>query len=290
MIKKLTVINFKTLLLFPIKSEKNNLISFKISQNQLKYFHLLSVIMFCFYHHSSVANNSIYINLSNYVAKNVELETVSNNIANQNTIAFEEDNIISSTYSKQTGKNSKNLFVAPKSRFASKTLGGVLYTGRELDLLIQGDGYFKVRTPQGFRYTLDGNIQINQNGVLITKSGYSYLDEANQEITIPIGTKIYINENGVIFSNEEEVGKIGVFTVANKTFLIKEGQNLYSSKINDIIIEESSILSGALRKSNTDSYKNMANMMEINNSLKATNNLMHDSLNLEKKAIERITK
>jgi flagellar basal-body rod protein FlgF len=251
--------------------------------------HFINIVfIFCWFKEVK-ANNSVYINLSNYIAKSVELETISNNVANQNTVGYEEDNTLSSTYIKKTGKASRNLFVAPKSNFLSKEPGAVLITNRDLDLAISGDGYFKVLTPRGFRYTLDGNIQVNSENVLVTKDGYPYLDNNNQEIIIPIGAKIYVNEEGTIFADQDEVAQIGVFII-DRDFLIKEGSNLYLSKINDMIAEEKKIISGVLRKSNVNSYKNMANVMELDSSIKTTNGLMNDVLNLEKKAIESITK
>ena len=88
------------------------------------------------------ANNSVYINLSNYVAKNLELQTVSNNIANQSTLGFEEDNLLSTTHLKKTKRRQSNSFVAPKANFLTKQPGPIVYTDRDLDVALVNDGYF----------------------------------------------------------------------------------------------------------------------------------------------------
>jgi flagellar basal-body rod protein FlgF len=259
----------------------------KIKSTKLSIFLLAALIIL---HDSTFANNSVYINLSNYVAKNLQLQTASNNIANQNTLGFEEDNMLLGAHRKEMKNRQRNSFVAPKANFLTKEPGGIMYTNKNLDVAILGDGYFKVLTPRGPRYTLNGNMQLNNDGILVTINGYPYLDQDNQPITLEAGTEVHINGNGTIFANQEEMGRLGVFLIEDKTKLIKEGNNLYRAQINDTIIEDVQILSGALRKSNVDSYRNMTNVIEINGSIKATNTLMKDAFALEKRAIEKITK
>ena len=133
-------------------------------------------------------------------------------------------------------------------------------------------------------------MQLNNEGVLVTKNGYPYLDQDNQPITLEVAAKIYINTVGTIFADQNEIARLGVFIIADKTRLAKEGNSLYRAQINDIISEDVQILAGALRQSNVDSYKNMTHVMEINSSIKATNGLMSDAFSLEKKAIEKIIK
>jgi flagellar basal-body rod protein FlgF len=254
----------------------------------------LSLAFLIILYDKAFASNSIYINLSNYVTKNLELQTISNNIANQDTIGFEEDNMLSATHIKKMKSRQSNSFVAPKAIFLTKEPGAIDHTNRNLDVTIIDDGYFKILTPRGFRYTLDGSIQLNNDGILVTKNGYPYLDQDNQQIALEelgdTNRNVYINSAGAIFANQEEIGRLGVFFIADKTKLIKEGNGLYRAQINDTIIEDVKLLTGALRKSNVNPNKNMTNIMEINNSIKATNSLISDIFTLEKRAIEKIIK
>ncbi len=83
-------------------------------------------------------------------------------------------------------------------------MGEMKYTGNELDVTLQGPGFFVVDTPQGELYTRMGNFSLNTNDELITQEGVypqkrwkrSRQDDAR---TIRIeGTEITIEKDGSI--------------------------------------------------------------------------------------------
>ena len=55
--------------------------------------------------------------------------------------------------------------------------GDLKRTGNTLDLGIEGEGFFKVQTPVGVRYTRSGNFQLNREGILVQSNGFPVLEQ-----------------------------------------------------------------------------------------------------------------
>lgn len=85
-------------------------------------------------------------------------------------------------------------------------------TGQPLDFGIAGAGFFAVRTPQGIRYTRDGQFQGNAQGLLADSLGNVVLSQN--------GAPIAISAQGTV-----PAASLGVFNVAGAR---KQGENLYT--------------------------------------------------------------
>ena len=89
------------------------------------------------------------------------------------------------------------------------TQGGFQTTGNPLDLAIAGDGYFAVQTPQGVRYTRDGNFYKSARGQLQTVNGQAVLDNQGRPITIPANTtQVTIGDKGQILADNQPVATL----------------------------------------------------------------------------------
>ena len=223
------------------------------------------------------------------------MENATHNISNKNTIGYEEtDLLLRPYYNPQKTKNKQTYFVVAEKTYISHKKGNTKITNRNLDVAISGEGYFKLLTPKGYRYTLNGNMLTNNEGMLVDYNGNFYLDQTNQPIAIPENIQLHINDNGVIVNSrdQDEIGQIGVFIIPDKSFLIKEGENLYLSKVGDIVAEDDqyNLVSGALRISNVDEVQNIARFTEMSDSIRATNTIISDYFKMEKDAIDKITR
>lgn len=259
--------------------------------NKLMQYKLFSYFILCF-SFSAFANNSTYISLSNNVARMQELEVITNNAANTNTIGYESDSILfKKKDSKENGKKS-NSYVESHSLYKSEMPGGLKSTQRPLDIAIIGDNnYFKVLTPKGIRLTLAGSMFINSNFMLVNSEGYPFLGSNEDIIEIPEGYKVIsITGDGTIVIDNEQTAIIGVFAVENKNTLIKEGDSLYRNTAEDNPAENYTVVSGALRASNVNNAKIMSQMIEAERSVLSSNKLMNDINELEKLAVSKILK
>jgi len=117
---------------------------------------------------NSYMNDIIYTAASGAIINQIRLEILSNNLSNLNTAGFKADRSIFRTYlpsssgSDTSGDMSPNFtcnyhveFEGTKTDFSS---GGLQYTGNVLDLALEGDGFFCIKTQDGTRYTRNGNF------------------------------------------------------------------------------------------------------------------------------------
>jgi flagellar basal-body rod protein FlgG len=108
------------------------------------------------------------------------------------------------------------------------TPGEFQNTGRNLDLAVQGEGFFQVTLPDGQkRYTRDGSLSKNANGVLVTSTGY-VMEPA---ITIPIDAlSVDIAPDGTVNvttpTGTSSAGELQLAKFPNPEGLSSEGSNL----------------------------------------------------------------
>jgi flagellar basal-body rod protein FlgF len=263
-------------------------ITHSMISRSLKAMMIISLMIpnFCF------GNNGYYISLSNHIARKTQFNIVANNTANTNTNGFENDSLVFKNIDKTQSSKKKNSFVRAARVYMDHTQGPLKHTGRNLDLAVgTKGGYFKVLTSKGDRYTLEGACFIDSDYTLVNKEGHPFANRDNAPITIPENVReVIVSENGTIFADQQEIDTIGVFTFPESNKLVKEGNNLYASKIDGIVPDEFVVISGVLRGSNVSSVKAMAEMVELQRSINYSNNLMSQFSDLEKSAISKIAK
>jgi flagellar basal body rod protein FlgG len=245
-------------------------------------------VFFC---NITYANNASYITLSNQIARKTQLDMIANNVANSNTVGFEQDNLLFRAIDVKQNARRNNSFAFAEATYRNGGSGAIKVTNRPTDLAIGGEGYFKVATPRGARYTLDGSMVINNQGVLVNMDGFPYLsaDGAFIEIAEDFQT-IEVASNGAIFVDDEEISIIGVFGFDTRDPIIKEGGNLYAIQGGDILLEEFTIISGALKSSNVNPTLAMAQMVEMQRSFGLTTDVMTNINETENSAINKLTK
>lgn len=178
-------------------------------------------------------------------AQQMVVDTIANNLANINTSGFKRSQVdfqdLMYVKMQEAGREVAAGVTAPtgleigsgvRPAATSKmfTQGELDNTGGELDVAIEGQGFFQVTLPGGgVRYTRDGALRVNANGNLVTSTGYT-LEPA---ITIPADARsIAIGEDGTVSvftasSNAPSVvGQITLAKFANPSGLSSEGMNL----------------------------------------------------------------
>lgn len=281
---------FNEIIVSICKYKNNYMVQVLINKLSLSFWIFLLMELF-FLCNTASANNSSYITLSGQIARKRQLEVVANNVANTNTIGYEQDNILFRNVDVRQNSRRSNSFTWPETTYRSGDQGGLKVTNRPTDLAVVGEGYFKVITPRGPRYTLDGSMVINSQSVLVTSAGYPVLSPDNAFIEIPAEFQtLEISANGTVFVDDEEIARIGVFVFESKDPIIKEGGNLYAIQGADRVLEEFTMVSGALRNSNVNSALAMSQLVEMQRSYGLTTDLMTNVNETETSAINKLTK
>jgi flagellar basal-body rod protein FlgF len=150
------------------------------------------------------------------MTQQLRFETIANNMANSNTNGFKKDVI--SFY--------EALGMQQSISNTDFSQGPLKYTGNELDVALSSQGFFKIETPNGLKYTRDGSFSINAQGILVTGNGDAVLGQ-NGPITVE-GGEVYIGRDGQVVVNNESVDKILVVDFDEPQLLRKEGGSYYS--------------------------------------------------------------
>jgi flagellar basal-body rod protein FlgF len=239
----------------------------------------------------SFANNTSYITLSNQITRKKQLDMIANNVANANTVGYEQDDILLRKVDVRQNSKRTNSFVWAETTYKSGETGPLKMTNRPTDVAIGGRGYFKLFTPRGERYTLDGSMIINSQNIIVNNEGFPYSNSDGGVIEMPADFKtLDITEDGTFYVDNEAVDRLGVFDFKENDPFIKEGSKLYKASGNAILLEDFTIISGALRASNVSSAMAMAKMIEMQRAVGMTNNLMSDVTDLERSVINKIPK
>ncbi len=171
-----------------------------------------------------------------------KLAGISNNLANLNTIAFKKDRAefadLMYQETKMIGgdpgdgsKNTSGVQIGNGSQIIATTpifnQGNLSHTGRDLDVAIEGTGFFKLEHPNGEVYSRDGSWKVNNEGDIVTSSGYKVAGLPN----LKNYTHLFISDTGemtVQYGDRQETYKINLYRVPSETGLKKLGNNLYA--------------------------------------------------------------
>jgi len=196
--------------------------------------------------------SGIYTLIDGALVHQLRFETISNNMANLSTNAFRKDII---SFSEALSMN----YVSE----TDITPGPVRHTGNDLDVALEGQGFFKVQTPKGVRYTRDGAFNLNAQGVLVTRSGDVVLGE-NGPITIA-GGKMTITNDGQVVVDGTQVDKLMLVEFKRPQLLSKEGSSYYfhqGPESEVLAAAETDVKQSYLEGSNVNPTAEMIKMIE----------------------------
>ncbi|HYE79855.1 MAG TPA: flagellar basal-body rod protein FlgG [bacterium] len=180
-------------------------------------------------------------------AQQLNVEVISNNIANMNTVGFKKQraefqDLLYQSIERAGAQSSESGTVVPTGvQVGSGVKAGATYritiqvsatqTGNDLDLMVKGRGYFQVTLPSGeTAYTRAGNFSTNDQGQLVTDDGYliepaiSIPQDATDIVVSPTG-QVQVTQPGSATPNQ--VGVIELATFFNEAGLEAMGDNLY---------------------------------------------------------------
>ncbi|GAP07903.1 MAG TPA: flagellar basal-body rod protein FlgF [Anaerolinea thermolimosa] len=169
--------------------------------------------------------------------------------------------------------------------FVDFAQGGLMMTGNLYDLAIQGDGFFRVQTPDGLRYTRDGRFLRDAQNNLVTIEGYPVLSMGNQPIRLPEGD-FNVRPDGTITVNGAVVAQLGLSRFQNPAAeLSRAGGNLFAGPAQSTAQGTVQVTQGALEMSNANPTRLMTEMVEVARSYEAAQKMVQNQDELLGKAI-----
>jgi flagellar basal body rod protein FlgG len=157
------------------------------------------------------------------------------------------------------------------------TEGGLQFTGQPLDLAIQGAGFFRVRTPEGERYTRDGRFSRDALGQLVTIDGFQVLSDDGQPIALNGEGVISVGGDGTLFQDGQAAGKLGLAAFADpERELVRSMPNLFSAAGGPTGEELGVVSQGYLEASNVNPAQLMAQMTLIARNYEAAQQMVQN--------------
>jgi len=222
-------------------------------------------------------------------AQQTQMTVTANNLANVATNGFKKsravfDDLLYQNVS-QVGAATSQTTISPTglqlgtgvrvvSTERSYTQGSLDNTGNNLDIAIQGRGFFQVLQPDGqMAYTRDGNFQLNAQGQVVNANGYPL----QPAVTIPTGAQsVTIGADGTVSvltagqSAPTTVGTIQLADFINPAGLQTVGGNLAVESAssgspttgNPGLSGLGTVVQGSVEASNVNVVEEMVNMIE----------------------------
>jgi flagellar basal-body rod protein FlgF/flagellar basal-body rod protein FlgG len=187
---------------------------------------------------TSNVDSGFYAAFTGLRAGTEALELAANNLANISTTGYKaQREFYKSLTASLSNFNQQRL--SPLNRVINNygVLGGAIVdvqagtlerTGNDLDVAMEGSGFFVVQTKAGLRYTRNGNFRVGPDGQLVTAWGDLVMDDQNRPIDIPSGS-VSVSPDGTISSQGAVVANLQIVDFAPGTVLVPEGNSIYKA-------------------------------------------------------------
>ena len=225
-------------------------------------------------------NRAIYPILSGAVAHEKQLQVFAHNLANVNTAGFKQDQQgfrsllarasstgmsstfgggVASTIAMRPAGPTERVFAEAKGVRTAFEPGRIRITGNPLDIAIQNDGFFEVKTADGVRYTRNGIFSLDTQRRLVTNLGHPVMGKTG-EIKIPAGN-IQINAEGAIQVDGTPVGTIKMVEFPENQMPQKFAEGLFIGG-KPAVSTQPQLQSGHIEESNVNSLSEMLKMIQ----------------------------
>ncbi|PXZ03744.1 flagellar basal-body rod protein FlgG [Gilliamella apicola] len=233
---------------------------------------------------------SLWIAKTGLSAQQMNMDIISNNLANVSTGGFKRqravfEDLLYQTIRQPGAQSSEQTTlpsglqigtgVRPVATERIHSQGNLELTDNSNDVAINGQGFFQILMPDGtLAYTRSGAFQVNQNGQLVTATGY----ELQPTINIPTNAiKMTVARDGIVSvtlanqTTQVQIGQLTLHTFINETGLESIGENLYlETESSGAPTENTPGLNGAgllyqgyLETSNVNVAEELVNMIQV---------------------------
>ncbi|SHE43427.1 flagellar basal-body rod protein FlgG [Marinitoga hydrogenitolerans DSM 16785] len=216
-------------------------------------------------------NRGLYISTMGMLANMAQLDNISNNLSNADTVGYKKDETMFKAYLEKEFRNydsndikkGKHIGYMETALIADETKpilsqGQIVKTNNPLDFAIFGYGFFKIERNSQFFYSRNGEFKKDLNGFLVTSDGDYVLDSNNQRIQLP--KDFTVDESGNIYNGTQFTGQ--KISIVNLNAPSKFGNNLFTGE--EIASNNFKIIQGSIEKSNVNTLKEMINLINAN--------------------------
>lgn len=145
------------------------------------------------------------------------MDTIAANLANIGARGFKRQSSVTRSFEVGVGDRKHIEFATQRATDFSQ--GELAHTGNQLDLALEGPGFFAIDLPNGRAYTRDGSFRLDNSGTLLTQDGDPVVWDGSNGKLQPTGEAIRVEESGAVFQGEQQVGRLKVVEFENPNLL-----------------------------------------------------------------------
>ncbi len=245
-------------------------------------------------------NYGLYVSAAGADTQSRRMEVLSNNLANVDTPGFKEQMaVVQARFSRaiQDGKavpgsgsiNDLSSGVSMVDAVTSFAPGPIRHTGRELDVAIQGEGFFIVDHEGQQMLTRAGNFQLDHTGRLTTADGDSVMSADGTPIIINPDLPWVLQKDGFIAQAGGGVF-LGLAKPASLQDLDRAGANLFRPRgpLQNIPADKREVLQGYLEKSSVRPARAMLDLIETSRAYETNIRMIQNQDQLTGALVNRI--
>ncbi len=166
--------------------------------------------------------------------------------------------------------------------------GQYLATGNEFHFAVEGNGFFRVRKPDGtFGYTRNGNFRMNEDRVLVTEQGLEVQGDNGPVQFLQQGGTLSINADGMIVQGQQQISRLGVFEFPDTSVLKRGGDGLLvSDGAQGVAVERPKVMHRTLEGSNVQPVKEMINLVTVGRAYELAQKVIQTHDEVANKAVQ----
>lgn len=167
------------------------------------------------------------------LAEQTRQDQIANDLANASTPGYKADRSAQSSFgelllaNRTTGQQIGSLALGSEIAEIRTDVSPapLKQTDEPLDVALEGPGFLAVQTPNGTRYTRDGQLVVDGQGRLATAAGYLVLDDGGRPITVGAADGLTIGSDGAVSRGGRSLARLGVFSLTGP---VKQGDTLFA--------------------------------------------------------------
>jgi len=238
-------------------------------------------------------NYGMYLSATGIRANSYRQDVIANNLANAETVGFKRNH--AAFHERLNEAMERNEPMSQDSLFSPMS-GGLLAsptqidftsgtfeaTNNNLDLAIQGKGFFAVQTQNDTKLTRMGQFILDREGFLVTANDQAskVVDPKGTPIQLPgyRAHQLQVDSSGTIRTGRDNqiIGQVGLFDVTDPNQLVKTGGSMFSADNLQQMMKPiaATVRSGWVEGSNVDPTHELTQLMDAQRQLEANANMI----------------
>jgi len=206
-------------------------------------------------------------------ASQKRMELIAANLANLQAPGYKRLNSFSHVIeSVRAGKKSSALQTQSEIDFSQ---GQIERTGNELDMALDGEGFFTLETPGGEAYTRNERFHLDQQGTLLNEDGHPVAWESGQGRFEAVGDKILVDTTGVVRQGQNPIGRLKLADFKDRSRLTLDARGCFhASPRMEPATPTAEVRDGSLERSNAESIDELVAMIRVQRGFESATSLI----------------